>query len=290
MFIEDVKEILGHLKGIVNTSVFNLMLLFGFLLVLGSFVGFDGLEHFSFTAQPKLTMLIIGSILLIGSPTLYVYTKPSRQTIKKLTTTEGMRFSFNQTIINVKVGKIQEVSGLNKDAAVVLPANTSFIDDCIADGKSALGAFFLKFFPEKIPKVREDIEQQLLKQGHQKNEDASYPPGTTIILPEEYNTPAKCIITASTIRREKVGILISPNTICECVRQVFEITADKKIEKLYMPVLGSGHGGLDINDALLFLVLSLKYYSKIFHHIKTVDIMVMEDNVKNLKDIQRLSI
>jgi len=81
-----------------------------------------------------------------------------------------------------------------------------------------------------------------------------------------------------------------PNTICECIRQVFEITADKKIERLYMPVLGSGHGGLDINDAMLFFILSLKYYSKTFHHIKTVDIMVMGSDVKKLKDINRLII
>ena len=290
MFIGDVKEILGHLKGIINASVFNLMLLFGFLLVLGSFLGFDGLEHISFLGQPKLALLIIGIILLISSPILHVYTRQSGQIHEKLTTKKGMRYSFNQLIINVKVGKIQEVSGLTKNTAVVLPANTSFIDDCITDDKSALGAFFLEFFPEKISKVSGDIEQQLQKRGHQKDEDASYPPGTTIILPEEYNTPAKCIMTASTIRREKVGILTSPNTICECIRQVFEITADKKIERLYMPVLGGGHGGLDINDAMFFLILSLKYYSKTFHHIKTVDIMVMESDVKKLKDINRLSI
>lgn len=290
MFIGDVKEILGHLKGIINASVFNLMLLFGFLLVFGSFLGFDGLEHISFLGQPKLALLIIGTILLISSPILHVYTRQSGQIREKLTAKKGMRYSFNQLIVNLKVGRIQEVSGLTKNTAVVLPANTSFIDDCITDDKSALGAFFLEFFPEKISKVSRDIEQQLQKRGHQKDADASYPPGTTIILPEEYNTPAKCIMTASTIRREKVGILTSPNTICECIRQVFEITADKKIERLYMPVLGGGHGGLDINDAMLFLILSLKYYSKTFHHIKMVDIMVMESDVKKLKDINRLSI
>ena len=49
----DIKEILGHLKGIINASVFNLMLLFGFLLVLGSFLGFDGLEHISFLEETR---------------------------------------------------------------------------------------------------------------------------------------------------------------------------------------------------------------------------------------------
>ncbi len=291
MTIRDAKEILGYIRGIANAPIVNVMLLIGFLLIMGSFLELDGLKNISFAGQPKLAMLVIGIILIIGSPLMYAFTRPpSERTGKKPTIEEGMSFSFNQFTINLKVGRIQEISGLNKNSAVVLPANTTFVDDCITDEKSALGAFFLKFYPEKISKVSDNIEQQLHKQGYQKDEDDSYPPGATIVLPEEYNTPAKSIMTASTIRKERLGIWSYPSTICECVRHVFEITADKKVEKLYTPVLGSGHGGLDINDALLFLILSLKYYAKLYHHIKTVDIVVMESDIPKLKDIYRLSV
>jgi len=202
---------------------------------------------------------------------------------------KGISFSFNGLSIVLRTGKIQEIPKLSKNSAVVLPANTTFIDDCITDPKSALGAFFLKFYPDKIPtRVSEDIEKELRKQHYKKDKNESYPPGTTIILPKEYDTPAKCIITASTIRKEKVGIVAYPGTICECIRQIFEITADKKIERIYMPVIGSGHGGLDINDALLFILLSIKYYSKRYHHIKTVDILITPKDVPRLKDVYRL--
>lgn len=291
MFTTDIKEILEHLKGIAYAPVINVMLLFGFLLVICSFLSFDGLGNISFTEQPKLIMLIIGGVLIIGSPLIYAFTRPpSERTGKKPTIKKGMSFSFNQFTINLKVGRIQEISGLNKNSAVVLPANTTFIDDCITDEKSALGAFFLKFYPQKISKVSEDIEQQLQNGGYKKDEHGSYAPGATIILPEEYNTPAKTIMTASTIRQERVGIWSHPSTICECIRQVFEITADKKIERLYMPILGSGHGGLDINDAVFFLILSLKYYAKLSHHIRTVDIMIIENDVPKLEDISRLRV
>jgi hypothetical protein len=289
MFTTDIKEILGHIKGIAYAPVVNVLLLFGFLLVIFSFLSFDGIENVSFTGQPKLVMLILGIVLLIGSSLMYVFTRSSSErTGKKLTIKEGMSFSFNQFTINLKVGRIQEISGVNKNSAVILPANTTFVDDCITDEKSALGAFFLKFYPEKISKISEDIERQLQQQRYQKDEDNSYPPGATIILPEEYNTPAKSVMTASTIRKEKVGIWSSPSTICECIRQIFEITADKKIEKLYTPVLGSGHGGLDINDALHFLILSLKYYAKLYHHIKTIEIVVVESDIRKVKDIDKL--
>ncbi|GAG60896.1 unnamed protein product, partial [marine sediment metagenome] len=166
MIIRDAKEILGHIREIANAPVFNVMLLIGFLLIIGSFLEFDGLENISFTGQPKLAMLVIAIILIIGSPLMYAFARPpSERTGKKPTIEEGMSFSFNQFTINLKVGKIQEISGLNKNSAVVLPANTTFVDDCITDEKSALGSFFLKFYPDKISKVSEDIQRQLQKQG-----------------------------------------------------------------------------------------------------------------------------
>lgn len=285
----DLKGYLEDVRDIVNAPVVNIMLLFGFLCVVLSFLRLDGLKTFSLTGTPNWIMLAIGIILLFGSPVIFVFRREDRRINKKVTIEKGLSFSFNKLSVNLRSGEIQEIPELSKDSAVVVPANTTFIDDCITDQKSALGAFFLKFYPDKIPEiVSEDIEKELGKQGYQKDEDDSYPPGTTIILPEGYDTPAKCIITASTIRKEKVGIWAFPSTICECVRQIFETTADKKIEKLRVPVLGSGHGGLDINDALLFLLLALKYYSKRYHHIKFVDIIVAPTDVSKLKDIYRL--
>lgn len=287
--LENFKGWLEDVRSIVNAPVVNIMLLFGFLLVVLSFLRLDGLETLSLTGTPNLIMLVIGIILLFGGPVLFVFTRENRRINKKVTIKKGLSFLFDKLSVHLRAGKIQEVPELNKDSAVVLPANTTFIDDCITDPKSALGAFFLKFYPDKIPEIAsQTIEKELEKQGYQKDEDNSYPPGTTIVLPPEYHMPAKCIITASTIRKERVGIWAFPSTICECVRQIFETTADKKIEKLHMPVLGSGHGGLDINDALLFLLLALKYYSKRYHHIKLVNIIVAPTDVSKLKDIYRL--
>lgn len=286
--IEDIKDMLKNIRDIVNAPTINIMLLFGFLLFIFSFCKLDGIKKLSFPADPNWVMLIVGIILFIGSAIVFKLTREDRRINKKANLESGIAFKFEQVSVNLKKGKIQEISNLNQASGIVLPANTTFIDDCITDAKSALGAFFLKHYPNKISKVAEDIKKQLENIGYQKNENGLYPPGTTIILPTEYDTPAKTIITASTVRKETSGIRAEPSTVCECIRQIFMVTADKKISELYMPILGSGHGGLKINEGLLFLVVAIKHYSKYYHHLKSIDIIVIENDVPKLKNIFRL--
>ena len=129
------------------------------------------------------------------------------------------------------------------------------------------------------------MNEQLEKLGYRKTGNGTLTPGTTILLPSPYDTPAKVLMTASTFREEKVGIKAEPNIICDCVGKIFEFTADKKISKFRMPVLGSGHGGLDINEALALLMISIKYYSEnSFHHVKQTEIIIMENDISKLRE------
>ncbi|OYD17267.1 hypothetical protein CH330_00575 [candidate division WOR-3 bacterium JGI_Cruoil_03_51_56] len=286
--MKDIEKITENLRRILNAPTVNMLVFFGILLIVFSFFTFDGLKNFTLTSSPRFPMFIIGCILTLGGVTIFILTREERRINKKARIEDGIPIKSGRILVKLKIGKIQEILGLDETTAVALPANTTFIDDCITDANSALGAFFLKHYPNKISKVTQDIERQLERLGHQKNENGLYSPGTTIILPPEYDIPAKAIITASTIRKEISGIRAEPSTVCECIRQIFMITADKKISKLYIPILGSGHGGLDINEALLFLVVAIKHYSKYYHHLKSIDIIVNENDVPKLKDIYRL--
>jgi hypothetical protein len=185
----------------------------------------------------------------------------------------------------MKVGDIANLSGLIGNCAIVLPANSSFVDDCISDPKSALGAFFLTHFADRIPEARKTMQDVLDKSNHQRGEDEAYPTGTTILLPSPFDRPCPLLITASTLRKARVGILANPTTLCDCIRNVFAVTADRKIDTLYMPILGSGHGGLEKREALLFLLLSIRYYAKHYHHIKQVQIVVREADLVALQDV-----
>lgn len=245
----------------------------------------------NFLNNPWSISIIGGTLAIIFAAVLIYYFHRVKEYIKinrGATIQKGIALIFGQIIINLRKGKIQEIPGLNGKSAVVLPANTSFIDDCIRDSNSALGAFALKYYHNRIPNLQQDIKKQLITLNYPKNTEGFYPLGTSIILPNEYDTPAKIIITASTVRKELSGIRAEPSSVCECIHQVFLRTADKKIENLYMPILGSGHGGMEINDALFFLILAIKHYSKFYHHVKSVDILAIEKDVLKLKDVYRL--
>jgi hypothetical protein len=288
MNTKELRDIVEGVRGILYAPIINIILIIGFILIVLSFCEFDGISHFSLTHSPNWIMLIIGILLVMISFGTYVLTREDRRIDKKASIRKGISFSFDQLSVHLKEGKIQEVPQLSKDCAVVLPANTSFIDDCITDEKSALGAFFLKYHADKIPRAPQDFESQLKQLGYQRSENGAYPLSTTIILPQEYDTPAKTIITASSVRKETSGIRAEPSSICECIRKVFTVTADKKISKIYMPILGSGYGGLDINSALLFLLLSIRHYANHYHHLKSINIIVTESDATRLKEVHRL--
>lgn len=288
MTIRDAKEILGHIRGIANAPVINMILLFGFLLIICSFIQLNGWTSVSFAGSPKLAMLIPGIVLIIAGPVIFVLTREDRRINKNATIQKGFSLDFDQLSVNLKVGEIQNIAQLSKDSAVVLPANTSFVDDCITDQHSALGAFFLKHHPDKIAKAPQDFQNELQQSGYQQSQDGTYALGATIVLPQEYDTPAKTVITACTVRKEVSGIRAEPSSICECIRHVFVVTADKKISKLYMPILGSGHGGLDLNAALLFILLSIRHYASYYHHVKSIDIIVTENDATRLNELYRV--
>ena len=115
--------------------------------------------------------------------------------------------------------------------------------------------------------------------------DGAYLIGTTLNLTSFYEkVPSNVFLTASTVKKKSVGFKASPTSICECIRQIFELTADQRISTLHMPILGSGRGGLPIHTALLLQLISIKHYFTLFPHIKIVNIIVLEKDAKEIPD------
>lgn len=93
--------------------------------------------------------------------------------VQKITNGLQIKLSADQ-IIDVVVGEIQEISVDTSHGAVVLPANTSFDDECIRDKRSALGAVFQKHFPNSIEQVQQLIKEKLQKLYFLDNRKASF--------------------------------------------------------------------------------------------------------------------
>jgi hypothetical protein len=152
-----------------------------------------------------------------------------------------------------------------------------------------MGAFFCKKFPEEIANLPATFQEVLESNNAQKTDQGLYYPGTTIILPDRFSKPSKIIITASTNRLSESGIVSAPPIVCSCVEEILKITANQRVDTLFIPILGSGHGGMSRGLALLFLMLAILHYSKIYHHIKAIHIVVHPKDVPILNKSKELS-
>jgi O-acetyl-ADP-ribose deacetylase (regulator of RNase III) len=196
---------------------------------------------------------------------------------KKAIDSVSMRFA--ETQVTIEKGRIEDINDLDRTAAVVLPANTEFTDDCITDKASSLGAFFLEHFPGKTNEGISSMKDELVREGYRVDGKGRFPLGTTILMPEPFSSRTNLLITATATKEAKKGFEAQPSNLDECVRAILEKTAEKRIVHLRMPVIGSGRGKLDPYGALVELVVAIHHYSTrtSLRHIKVVDIIVRED-------------
>lgn len=282
------KELLTTIRALLTAPLVTVLCAAGILLLFSSFIEYHGGKNIALATLPDAWRFVAGIMFVAASIILYLLALPQKRLLRQSDLLKGVTIQARSGFVCVKVGDIANLSGLAGNCAIILPANTSFVDDCITDRKSALGAFFLTHFPDRIPEARKTMQDVLDQSNHRRGDDGAYPAGTTIILPSPFDRPCPLLITASTIRKPHVGILANPTTVCDCVRNIFAVTADRKIDTLYMPILGSGHGGLEKHEALLFLLLSIRHYAKYHHHLKRVEVVVWEGYLATLQEAHKL--
>lgn len=226
------------------------------------------------------TLGIIGFSMLVAGIIVYFTVERGITINIRNVSKKGIEFIFGSLKLLIKAGRIEDCSCDNY-SAMILPVNTSFVDDCRTDSNSVMGAIILKYYPSKIDAIQKDIIKQLIDTGILPSSEC-YPAGTTILMPEIYNKPCHLILTATTIKKPIEGIRTSPDIVSKCIQNIFQITADKKISKLYFPVLGSGHGGLAVFDSLITMLITIKFLSGKYHHIKNIDVIFLIENLKGI--------
>jgi O-acetyl-ADP-ribose deacetylase (regulator of RNase III) len=133
---------------------------------------------------------------------------------------------------------------------VVLPANTLFDDECIRDERSSLGSFFLRHFPTGI----DELQRQLrVRAGIANGSQTTASPGTAVLLDKPHGTRHRVTVAAVTTVEQESGIHADTLSIVSAVKKVFKLASQSRISSLTMPVMGTGHGGLDFRAALSLL-------------------------------------
>jgi len=235
--------------------------------------------------------LILITVFMISAKFL---SKAKNHKVSLVQIPNGYRIKHSPNLtIDISVGMIEDIKGLGPYGAVVLPANTSFDDVCIRDRRSALGAFFQRHFPEdsKIKAVQQMITNELCKikqeSGGTKDE---YVPGTTVFLDNPLGSQHRILVTAVTSTLPEGGIKADTLSLIACLKGVFRISAIHRLSELWMPVLGTGHGGLDFSAALsLILVQSLHcVIHEGGHHIRSIHVIVYDPDNSRKDEIKKV--
>ena len=287
--IKSIIDTLANAKTVVMAPLTNILCISGVLLLLGSFVDYDKTQGVSLHGNAHWAMVVFGLVLVVIGVILFLLTDEARGIRNRLNYDKGVEIKRGDLRIIIKTGEIQAIHDATRNAAIVLPANTTFVDGCAADARTAMGAFFTTHFPGDVGQLPSLLREILDTAGIRTEESGQYTAGTTVMLPDYFAKPAWIVVTASTIRTPGAGIISGPDILCICIEKILKATADQRIDTLYLPILGSGHGGVERGLALLFLLLAMLHFSKSYHHIKVVHIVVHPGDVNGLRKSKELN-
>lgn len=205
----------------------------------------------------------------------------------------GFRISLSQRhSVDILAGDIRTAKPDPKHGAVVLPANTAFDDACIYDDKSALGAFFQAHFHSRVEHVKALIWAELKKTGIRTERGSkNYPAGTVVCLDCPLETKHRIIIGGVSEKLKGAGIRADTLSLITTLKNVLRLAADRRLTELWMPVIGTGHGGLDFSVALSMILLQLDhgFLHEGFHSVERVVVLVHDPENKRASQIERLA-
>lgn len=226
-------------------------------------------------ANPIYSLYLLGIFLIIISILIYISEKLTSiqllgeifpkwlKVVKVRKIKNGLSVVVNRSVINILFGRIE---GVVKDvdvSLVVLPANEFFDDECIKDKRSALGAFIQAKYPNQIDKIESLITEKLENIPSENIEkeigefQLSYGTGTSVYLNEPLSSNDKILFVSVTTKRAGEGLRAEMSYIFKAVSEIQKVVADKRLSSVYVPLMGSGHGGLPKEVALFGILLAV---------------------------------
>lgn len=200
-----------------------------------------------------------------------LWTRDARQVIRSIqevpagrvrATASGYQFQLGGSTINVLPGRIEHVSCDSPDCLIALPANEYFDDECISDSRSALGAWMQRYHGDRIDGIRQMICGCL--DGAPCNEvdkrpdtkAMSYGIGHSVFLDRPFDSPHRVALVSVTTQRADAGLRAAPADIFSAVLSIQRLMANHRLTRVYLPLMGAGHGGLRGEASLLCMLLA----------------------------------
>ncbi|MFL6247851.1 MAG: TIR domain-containing protein [Thermoanaerobaculia bacterium] len=208
-------------------------------------------------------------------------------------TEDNCHISIGRTRVCVRFGDIGSCDSKEPGAVVALPANEFFDDECIRDTRSALGAYMESAFPDAIEDIQKLIAQklanapcELVEREH--NERApSYGVAKCVLLKNPLASGRNLMIVSVTTKRAGVGLRSEARYLFAAMKAICQEMNDGRLTDLYLPLMGAGHGGLEPELALLYLLLSTKAVldDRLGGHLRSVTIVVYRRDARTAPSI-----
>ncbi len=165
--------------------------------------------------------------------------------------------------LTLKFGRIEECQCEGQGSVIALPANEFFDDECITDARSALGAFVLHHFTDRVDEFKRLVAKErqqrtgTLVERESNQFAASYGVGRSLWLDAPLGSRLRLILAAVTRKRVGEGLKAEPAYLFAAVRSISRIMNDNRLTDVHLPLFGAGHGDMDDRVALFSLALAL---------------------------------
>jgi hypothetical protein len=209
---------------------------------------------------------------------------------------DGYRVRLGRTDISVRFGDIRTCDAETLGRVVALPANEFFDDECVNDHRSSLGAYIQHAFGGRIPELQAVIADRLRKAPFELVErkpnemHKSYGVARCVYLESPLSSGRRIILTSITTQRPGIGLRSEARYLFAGMKAIVQEMNDHRLSDLTLPIMGSGHGGVEPELALLYLLLSCKAViddpQRSGAHVRSVTIVVFRKDSNTPPAIQ----
>jgi hypothetical protein len=209
----------------------------------------------------------------------------------------GYCVSLGRMTIKVTLGRIEEFDCSDEACMVALPANEFFDDDCIHDSRSALGAFMQHHFKENIEDIQALVKAALANEPTEEVRKkpgevaSSYGVGKCVFLDHPLSSRLRIAMVSVTTQRVDVGLRADAAYVFKAAVSLQRVMANHRVTRLYVPILGSGHGGLKAEVSLVCMLIAFgELRRKSAHHLKELNIVVFRSSETSVPSISEVTI
>ncbi len=277
-----------------------ILLVLGMFLIFGGFFEIKDLTKFEIHPHddPKYIIMVVGLLFALLSFFLYLFDEvvPGWTRFGKIRNlSNGITKKLSNTNINIRFGRLEKVSEDFEESLVVLPANEFFDNNCIEDEKTALGAYVNYKFANQTGLIENLISEELSGCNFAEVEkeagviQKSYGVGKGVFIKRPLSSRQPVLFLSVTTKRTGEGLQAEMSYIFKAIEEIKRTMVDERINSVFVPVIGSGKGGLRNEVALFAMLLAVcdAVTKPHGHHINEFNVIVFQSNEKNKPSISK---